>query len=150
MDAGSRFKYQFRVGSKGGFEGEEIEFDIITAAVMSGFSAAEDDAVAGNNDGDGVLSVGRADGPVGRGFCDGSGQLSVASCFSAGDVLQSLPDLLLKGASVQTQGYAEAAAVTFEVGIELLPDLCGEFRSETGIENTAVPAHIALMSRSGF
>ena len=78
-------------------------------------------AVAGQNDGDGVDTVGIGHCPDGFRGTYGCGQLSVGYGLSVGYVPQLLPDALLKFTAGQEQGDVELLPLTAEIFVQF-PD----------------------------
>ena len=78
-------------------------------------SVFADDAVAGDDDGNGVDAVGAAHGAAGIGAADFCGEVAVGAGGSVGDFLQGLPDLLLKGGACGAAFYGELCSLAGEV-----------------------------------
>jgi hypothetical protein len=76
---------------------EEPALAFDAAAVAGEGSVGSDDAMTGDDDGDGIGAVGEADRANRRGPADGGGEFAVGSGCTAGNVAQSLPDLALEG-----------------------------------------------------
>ena len=89
------------------FQVEQILFGPEASAVAGQVAVAADDAVAGEDDGDGVGAVGIGHSPDGFGESDGGGQFTVGHCLSVGDVGELLPDALLEVGAGQQEGDVE-------------------------------------------
>jgi len=101
------------------FEGEELFLDRQAAAVAGEFAVAADDAMAGDDDGDGIGSIGEADGARGFGIADAAGEFAVGDGLAVGNVAEQLPDFLLKGRALGSEREVEGFEFTAEVGAEL-------------------------------
>lgn len=63
-----------------------------------------EDAVAGDEEGDGVCCAGGADSAGSVGFADGAGDLGIGAGFAEGDFEKLLPDKSLEGRSDGANG----------------------------------------------
>lgn len=66
------------------------------ARIAGELAVFADDAVAGDEDGEGVFAVGGSDCADGFRVVDELGDIAVAGGFAVGDGLEGLPDLLLE------------------------------------------------------
>ena len=89
------------------------------AAVADEGAVLAYDAVAGDDDGDGVAAVGEADGAAGGGAADGVGDLAVGACLAVGDVGELCPYAVVEVGSAGVEGDGEAAAGACEVLVQL-------------------------------
>src|SRR5690606_17863876 len=78
-----------------------------------------DDAVAGDDDGDGVLAVGQSHGADCLGSADAFGDVFVADGYAIGDFRQRLPDALLKGSALGARWQIEVAQFAGEISPQL-------------------------------
>lgn len=111
---------EFHADSK--FVFEEPGFAVEAAAVAGEFSRGADDAVAGDDDGEKVVSVGAADGARGCGGGDGGGLLAVGAGFAGGDGAEVGPGAEFEGRAGGGEGAGEVKAVAGEVVAELAGD----------------------------
>lgn len=123
------------------FEVEEILFAPQSAAVSTEGSVASDDAVAGDEDGDGVFAVGAAHGALGAGATDATGKLGIRSSGSAGDVPEGVPDAELEIRAAHVEGQGEIGSAAEEIpaqfpgeGIEVRVRAGGEHGAEAAAE----------------
>ncbi len=118
------------------FVTEEPAFAFDAATVSGEGSVGADDAVAGNDDGDGVCSVSGADGADGSGAADFFGEFAVRGCGAAGNCAQGAPDLLLEGGAGGLDGKGvDGLEVSVEVAGERLGEamgVMGGFEDESG------------------
>ena len=103
------------------FQVEKILLGPEASAVAGQAAVAADDAVAGEDDRDGVGAVGIGHCPDGPGGSDGGGQLSVGGGLPVGDAGELLPDALLEVGAGQQEGDVEVPALSTEVFVQF-PD----------------------------
>src|SRR5215469_8185400 len=106
-------------GELAAFEGEEFLLDREASAVSGEFAAAADDAVAGDDDRDGIGAVGQAYGTRCVGVADASGKFPVGDGFSVRDAAETLPDGLLERRALRGEGEVEGFKLPGEVGAQL-------------------------------
>ena len=100
-----------------------------TAGKTAELSAAAENAVAGDDDGNRIGAAGAADGS-GNGLRL-IGQLAVGHGLAEGDLRHFVPDPALKGRSGRGEGQGEVTPLTFEIGLKLLNGLFQELLSRT-------------------
>lgn len=86
-----------------------------TAAVAGEFAVAGKNAVARDDDGDGVLAVGGAHGSDSLGVANGVGDVLVGEEATVRDGEEFLPDALLEGRAGRFQGEVESLALALEI-----------------------------------
>jgi len=108
------------------FEESSFAFEAVGVAVES--AAGVEDAVAGDDDGDGVAGVGEADGAGGAGRSEKAGEFAVGGGASEGDAAEFVPDAVLEGGAAWGDGEAvEGGGVAVvEVGVEVVLDVVEE------------------------
>ena len=89
------------------FEGKQFFFDRQASTVSGELTVTADDAVAGNDDGDGIRSVGQADGAGGFGIAGAAGEFAVGDGFAVRDVAEQLPDFELECRALGCEGKIE-------------------------------------------
>lgn len=94
---------------------EEPAFAVEAARVAVELALAVDDAVAGDDDGDGVGAVGGTDGAGRGGVADAPCEEAVGNGFAEGDVEEVLPDELVERGAAGREGSLEHAAGAGEV-----------------------------------
>lgn len=99
---------------------EEPFFAVEAAPVAAQRAGGLDHAVAGDDDGDAVRAVGRADGALGAGARDAVGEFAVAGGPPERDGEQGGPDLLLEGRSGCEEGKVKVRTLAGEIGGELV------------------------------
>jgi len=104
------------------FEGQQFFFDGKASAVSGEFAVAADDAVARNDDWNGVGAIGEADSAGGVGVPDAVGKLSVGNGFAEGNVEQMAPNFALKFGALRSQWKIEGFEFASEVGAQLADD----------------------------
>src|SRR5689334_7295824 len=82
-------------------------------------SVAADDAMAGDDDRDRVLTVGRSDRPHGVGAANLRRDRRIAPRFTVRNLRQRAPDVLLKRRAPRRQRYIESLQLSGKVQIEL-------------------------------
>lgn len=87
------------------------------------FAGAADDTMAWDDDGDGVGTVGPADGTAGVGIIHAFGLFAVGDGLTEGDLLECLPGALLERGALGVQLEIEVLQVAGEVGLELVDDV---------------------------
>ena len=109
------------------FQREQSAFHGQAAAESANRAVAGDDAMARDDDGNGIRAAGRADRARGPGFADLLRDPAVGTRFAARDRRQGAPDGLLEGcARGEVEGNAPANG--FAGGVLL--ELAGEFADE--------------------
>ena len=98
-----------------------LAFD--ATAVSSEGAVGADNAVAGENDCDGIGSIGRADRADGSGMADLLGEFAVGDGGAAGDGAEGLPDFALKGGA---GGFDGEIVDGVEFSAEVASKGCGE------------------------
>ncbi len=79
---------------------QEFCFPVEPARKASEFTVGSEDAVAGDEEGDGVGAAGLADGAAAVGVVDGAGDFAVGRGLVEGDKAKGVPDLLLEGGAL--------------------------------------------------
>jgi hypothetical protein len=103
--------------------GEEPAFAVEPAAVADQRAVGPDDAMARDDDGDGVGAVGGADRANGGGRSDADGEVPVARCRPGADRPQRVPDATLEGRAGRAHGDpVERGEVSREVSLEPIED----------------------------
>ena len=98
---------------------EQPLFALQTAAVAGEAAVFADDAVAGNEDGEAVGTVGGGHGAYGGRFSKLFGQRLIMGGFAVRDGLQRVPHPPLKRAAGGVQRHAKLAARTLEIFAQL-------------------------------
>src|SRR5712692_6645055 len=106
------------------FEGEKFFLDGQPAAVSGELAVRSNDAMAGNDDRNGIGTVCQAHGARGVRVADASGQLAVGDGLAVGDLAKLLPDSLLKGGALGREREVKGFKVSGEIGAELANGLC--------------------------
>ena len=105
---------------------EEPAFAFDAAAVAGERAICSDDAVAGEDDGDGIGSIGGADGADGGWMADPFGELAVGGGCAAGDGAEGLPDFSLKRSAGGFDGdVVDGVEVAGEVACDGLGEAVG-------------------------
>src|ERR1035438_1915983 len=97
---------------------KQLALDVEAAAISTQRPSGCDDAVAGNNDGDGIPIVGHADRAEGLRVSDGAGDIAVAASLAVGDCEERLPAGELKCGSAEIERHREFVALAAEVLVE--------------------------------
>ena len=97
------------------FEIEQVLFAPQAATVAAEVAVLLDDAVTGDDDGNGVSAVGQPHGPAGCRLPDVGGELFIAPGASAGDVPQAVPHFLLKDGTDRLERHFESIELVSEV-----------------------------------
>ena len=95
--------------------GEEPLLAVHSAAVAGEGTVGADDAMAGNDDGDGVAAVCAADGAAGGGIADAAGLLGIAAGLAEGDGLEVFPGAGFEIGSLEEEGDGKFAAMPGEI-----------------------------------
>ena len=101
------------------FKGEKFLFDRQAAAVSREFAVGSDYAMARNDDGNGIRTVGEADGAWRIGIADAASEFSVGDGFTVGDFAEFFPNLLLEQRAFRRQQEIKVFKFSGEVGAEL-------------------------------
>ena len=88
------------------------------AGVADQGAVAPDDAVAGDEQRQGVAVVGAAHGAAGLFVAEGAGDVYVGARFAIGYLAHFLPDAQLEGRALRGEGHVEIAALAGEVFLE--------------------------------
>ena len=99
------------------FQLQQASFHVEARGIACERAVGADDAVAGDEDGDGVAMHRLSDGLC-RAAADASGDLAIAHRGAVGDVQQFLPHLLLKRRALRVQRREKARIHAAEVTIE--------------------------------
>ncbi len=78
------------------FEGQKFFFDGQTAAVSGEPAVGADDAMAGDDDGNGIGAVGQSHSARGVGVADAASEFAVGDGFTVRDFNEFAPDFLLE------------------------------------------------------
>src|SRR2546426_10442660 len=113
---------------------EQPALAVQAAAEAGQLAARADHAVAGDDDRDGVLAVGRTDRARGADVAEATSQLAVAHRRAVGDGAQGAPDAPLKRRTRRVQGKVERGTGLGEVLRQLLTDT-----SEDNARGTLTP-----------
>ena len=98
---------------------QESDFPVDAPAISGHGSIGAYDAVAWNDDGDGVVAHRTADG-LGRPATNTAGDVAIGHLTAIGYFQKLLPDSLAESASLHPQGWSEMGYVAIEVDIEPL------------------------------
>jgi hypothetical protein len=116
------------------FEGEHKFFALQARAESSKPAIGADDAVAWNNDGDGVAPISSAHGSEGLGLAAARGELGVAYGRAKGNISKSCPYRKIKGRASRSKRHMEGGECPLEVGFNLFNGILqvrlGAFRRE--------------------
>ncbi len=93
--------------ASGRFQFQQRLLVMQSTAVADKFATAADDAMAGDDDGNGIATIGQSDGPRSCGVADGSCNFSVTRRDSPGHLTQSIPDASLKFSAFCSQWHVE-------------------------------------------
>lgn len=110
----------------GGFEGEEELLGGEAAGEPGKFAAGGEDTVAGEEDGEGVVADGGADGAGGGGAVEGVGDGGVGGGAAVGNGGEGVPHGFLEVGAAGVEGQGESGACAGEV--------FGELRGRVGEE----------------
>jgi len=105
---------------------EEEALEVSAFGVASEGAVGGDDAVAGDDDEDGVIVVGHADSAGGAGTTQALGFLGVADGGAVGDALQHLPGALLEVGARQLERQVKGLERACEIILELVDALLHE------------------------
>ena len=106
-----------------GLQGEEVLFFVGAGGVAAGGAVLVDDAVAGDDDGHGVVVVGLSNGAGALGVAHAGGLLAVRDGLAVGNLLQFGPSSHLVLGAHDMQGQGEVASLAVKVLGELLDAL---------------------------
>ncbi len=101
------------------FQGQQRAFQLKAAAVADQSAVAPDNAVAGDDEADGVGADGAPDGAHGARTFDLRGDVAVGARLAVGDGEQGLPDGALKGGAAQVQRKGERRVFAGAVGLQV-------------------------------
>lgn len=107
-------------------EPQQRLFHFRAAGVAARRAVRADDAVAGDDDEDGVRVICHAHRAAGVRPADGLGELFVAARFAIGYFTQRRPDPLLEGRAVQAAGKIERPARPGKILVQLTEYPCGQ------------------------
>ncbi len=99
-----RASFFVRGRGRGGFAGQEGHFAGLAPAIAVDDAGFADDAVAGNEPGDGIRAAGGTDGPGGAGLADSAGEPAVTGDATFRDAQERAPDFELEG-SAANEGF---------------------------------------------
>src|SRR3990172_135285 len=94
---------------------QQPALEIEAAAVPAQPASRCDDTVAGDDDGDGVLMVGRSHGPVALGIAHGPGDLRIRPRFTIRDLLQGVPTAALEWRARRSNRKRESGTLSVEI-----------------------------------
>mgnify|MGYP001643793670 FL=1 len=100
------------------FERQELHLLVDAVGVACETAACADDAVAGDDDGDGVVRDGAADGVGGFFHADAAGDFAVGYRFAVGDREQDVPDFLTKRCGFRCERRQKVGLLPAEVKVE--------------------------------
>ena len=112
------------------FDSEEPTLEVETTGETAEGAVGADDAMAGDDDGDGVLSVGLSGGAKSSGAADFLGEPAIAAGLAVRDGEQALPDGLLE---VRAPEEVEGETEPFQLSIEVSEQLPARFRMAAGL-----------------
>ena len=100
------------------FERQELHLLVDAVGVACETAARADDAVAGDDDGDGVVCDGAADGMGGFFHADAAGDRAVGHRFTVGNREQDVPDFLTKRRCFWCERWQKVGLLSAEVEFE--------------------------------
>ncbi len=107
---------------------QEPLFTIDSPRIARQLSVSSNHPVTGHDDRDRVASVGGTDGARSGRLSQSLGQGAVGDGFAKGDLAQELPDLLLKGSALRSEGEVKGLPQVGEVLVKLFLRLVEQFR----------------------
>jgi hypothetical protein len=130
-------------GGVSGFEGEQFSFerDAGVCGETAELSVSADDAVTGNDEGDGIYGHDGADGAGGGGMPGSGGELAVAGGGAVRDLSAGREDFALeRGLGGQVDGEIEGFGMAVEVSPDLLLEVGEKGWAKFGTRPTAFDA----------
>ena len=97
------------------FQSQRQTLFLQSAGITRKCSVGADDAVAGNDDGDGISVICHTHGAAGLFFADGFGDVSIAAHLAVRDVDERRPNRFLKNCAFGRQRQVKALAPSFEI-----------------------------------
>src|SRR3990172_4728010 len=105
----------------GPLQSQQIVLDFQAAAITAEMAVAANDAMTGNNDGQGIGAIGAADGTDGVGIAQFFGNLQISDRLAVGNLFDQRPHLLLKRrAFYQVDGLMKMDDLSRQVQIQVV------------------------------